>query len=363
MKHIGKILIGGMIVLSLGSVASAATFVSDEGATMAQPAADDVYILGQHVTIDQTVSGDVYAAGRSVRVSSDIAQDVHAIGQVVEVSQAKIGDDVLAAGNTVTISAAINGDLLVAGSDVTILPLTSIGHDVYAAGENITLNGLIKGNVYVSGNTVTVASGTVIEGNLISRGSKPPMLQEGAIVKGATRHILATVMEKQAETSNRLMGWVRHVLALFLGGWVLSFIFPTLIGSSIVLARQQTGRSFIVGLLWFIAFMPVAIILLMTVLGLSLGFLIISLSIAFFTMGSMAAAVLLGVWLSHAIHRGSDIGWPQILMGSVVYAGLQELPMVGWVIIFALFLISLGALLQRLWITLRPQTVATTVKP
>lgn len=375
MQSLPKTLISSITALvvftAFASSALAATFVSDELAKISQPVTDDLFVAGQNINIDQAVSEDFYGAGRSVRVTADIGQDVHAVGQFVEIS-GQAGEDVLAAGNNVTITGAVGGDVFAAGADVTIHPQGAIGQSVWAAGENITLSGVIHGNVHVAGNTITLAADTVIDGDLISRGSLPPVLQDGAIVKGTTRHIQETFQERQGASNGLLIGWAGSVIGLFVGAWLLVFIFPTLIGGSVLIARRQTGRSLAIGALGLVAFVPTAIILMITGLGVSLGLLVLLAGSACLILASLIAVVFLGAFLSGILSTHIDtgaaaqiirLGWAQILLGAVVYAVLNALGPLGWIITFILTIISLGGLWQTLWAMFRPQAPVTTVKP
>ncbi len=106
-----------------------------------------------------TASRNIYSAGGSVRPAAPVKGDLYAAGGRVTIDHPVQGDATLA-GGAITVRAAVGEDLRAAGGDVNIA--STVGGGLYASGGNITLN-----NTAVVADAVTLYAGSVnIEGKI-----------------------------------------------------------------------------------------------------------------------------------------------------------------------------------------------------
>ena len=89
-----------------------------------------------------------------------------------------------------------------------------------------------------------------------------------------------------------------------------------------------------------------------TIVGVPLG--IIGL-IGFFGIIAFGCIVVAPVVLGSLLHKwitkssGYTVSWSGIVLGVVVYHLLTFVPLVGWILKFAIFLIAIGALVTTEW--------------
>lgn len=337
----------GLLLIAPLSV-GAATFLTDEEVSLSEELADDLYIAGNGVTIDKNVEQDVFAGGQSIKIDANIGQDVFAVGNSVKIS-GTVGDDIFAGGEMVEIAVASVDDVFAVGNRVEILKDTVVNGDVFAGGQTVIIAGTVKGNVKIWGDNMVIKSGAVIEGDLTTYGDKKPVIEDGATVNGEQKHYV-----KEAKTvgmRGSVAGWVSSVLAWFVLGLVLLYLVPQFTKSVTTTALQRSGKSLLVGALWALLFIPVVVLLMITVIGIPLAMIVLLLTIAFFMLAVGYSMIIVGVWTINKISKreNAEVSWQHVLLGVVIYKIIKLIPVVGWTIALMLTLLSLGALIWTDW--------------
>lgn len=363
MKKLARLaVILALSILLLPNVASAGTGRSAENVTVpaGQTLADDLYATGTTVRVDGTVSGSVIAAGSHVIVNGTVTGDVWAVGSDVTVN-GTVGGSVRAAGKDVTVHGKIGGDLLSASSNLVIERTGSVTRDVWSAssdvridgsvGRNlkagastITLSGPVGGNASVrAGDRLTLAAGTDIRGTLdyhapAQLGRDPTAKVAGAVTFTAKQH-------RSAGSS------LAHHLAADLY-WFLAAVILML--AILLYARRaarragqlildRPGMSLLMGLGLLIGIPVAAGLLLITVVGIPLGFLTIGLYILLlYTAKIFVALSVGGMILRHKQDRFWSV-FGQGLIGLALYYLLSAVPFIGPAVALAVTVFGLGA--------------------
>lgn len=347
------------LVILLFPISSFAAVFQDgkEFFSMTSPVTDDLYITGKHIELGEKVQGDVFAAGEEVIVPAEgqISEDVYGAGRMVSVS-GNVGDDLHAAGEVVNVAGTIAGDVFAAGNSVTIgaEPNTEIGKDVYAAGSDIVIASTIHGNVRVAGK-VRVASTAVISGNLTTYGNDEPVIEDGAKIGG---DVTTKVPPEQHmnEQRFRLVGWVRSVLALFVLSLVVIYLAKTLADRTLTVVGAERSKALLTGILWLILFVPVAILLVVTFVGmpLAVGLGLLTVLLGLTAKGIAAAAI--GRWVLTRLSwdANPELTWVHALVGAVLYKAVQLVPVIGGLFTAILFCFFFGAVLLALGRMVKP---------
>lgn len=334
MKYLAWFLVAEMLVLP--AAASAATFLDmNEAGPLSEPATDDLYIAGKSVTIDQPVEEDLFAAGEKVEVTSRVNQDVYAAGGTVHIN-APVGDDLHAAGQTVEISGNTAGD-------------------VFAAGRTVVIAGAVGGSVWAAGESIILKPGATVAGDLRTFGANEPTLEEGATVQGEMIHRMGAGERERADSRFLLLPWIRSVAALFILACVLVYGARAFSRQVIETVGKSGGKSFVTGAIWMLLFIPVSIILLITLVGIPLagGVVLITGLVCLAATGIAAAG--LGRWVIGKSTKDSagELTWTHALAGAVIYKGIQLLPSFGWLLTSILALVFFGAAIRTLFKIIR----------
>lgn len=346
MKYLAWCLLAALTLLPLG--ASAAVFLSDEQAlSLKQPVDDDVFATGQTILIDQPITGDVFAAGERVTISETISEDVFAAGGIVEI-QGDVQDDLFAAGNTVTISGQAD-DVFAAGSEITFSDSATIAGDAYLTGQTIELAGEFAGDVRIGAQTIVLTEGTTINGDLITRGGRP-LIEQNVTITGTQRHEEAAKQAAKTGISSLLVS----VAMWFVMGLLAHYFLP---GFTAKVLNQAPAplKTFFTGLAWLIFFIPVGVVLAMTVIGIPLTIVLILATVLLLIGAITYTTLFLGRWAQKRIIKSeAPLTWHYILLGAVIYGLLTHVPVIGTLVCLLLTVWTLGMLLRALWEARKP---------
>jgi cytoskeletal protein CcmA (bactofilin family) len=334
---------------------------------------DDLYMVGGNVNAEGVVTGDTAAAGGNVLINGSVSQDVAAAGGSVNIL-ADVGDDLRVGGGNILISGAVGGDVLVGGGQVQIsgtgvtgdviwaggiITISApVGGDLQLAGGEVYINAPVAGNVSFKGDKLTLGAGAVISGSLTYTAAQEVEMQEGAAVLGEVSYQESQMVSKMDKDTAAQMVFGIISLALFVG-FLMKLVAALVVG--LVFRRYSTalvaavacnpftemGRGFAMLVLLPIA----AIILMVTVIGLPLGFIALIGFAGLALFASILAPVLLGSFVHKAISKQAEykVSWKTILLGVVLYSVLGLIPIIGWIVKLGLVLVSAGAMMKLKW--------------
>jgi hypothetical protein len=363
------------LLLTFPVSAGAAELRAREQATIGQSEriAEDAYVFGGTVSSAGSVAGDIIVGGGTVIIDGSVSGDVMVGGGTVTVL-GRVGDDLRIAGGTITISAPVSDDVVVVGGQ-TSLSGEGVGGDMLWAGGTLNVGGPVSGSLKLAGGEVYVNA--TIDGDLEFRGDKLVLgpqaviggdviytapqkltLEEGAVVRGETTYT------KSGEKSPIGMKGLFAIISVLVLGKFLSVLACALViglglrrWSSTIIAGVtkapllELGRGFAVFVLWPLA----SVALLFTVLGIPLGiagllgFAILVIFISLF------APVILGSLASSWMFKTDPtlVTWKSILLGTALYFIVSAIPVVGWLAVASLTLMTLGSSMKLKWEALK----------
>jgi len=236
----------------------------------------DVYCAGQDITISGTVNGDVICVGFNVFVSGKINGDIRLAGQTVTVSGYVRGNASLASESLfLQNGGVITGDIL-GGAESANLD-GSVGRDLAFASSSLLVNGEvgrdIKGNV----ESLTIGSSGLVKGNVDYSSFNDPVVLSGGEIKGSV-----TIYEpderqssfNQPSASMAFMGFVFFSASMLVVGVALAFLTPRVLDNAAQKSRKSPWSVIAAGLISLIV-VPIGIImLLVSVVGIPLAFII-----------------------------------------------------------------------------------------
>lgn len=350
---------------------------------------DDLYVVGEFVSLGGRVVGDVMTAGGTVNILGRISENLSAAGGTVLISEniardalllggevtvlGEVGDDLRALGGNVIIGGNVGDDVVTAGGVVHLSPGVSVRGDAFIAGgmvlvdgsvggdttiygEEVTIHGTLSGDVTIEATrSVTVGEGAVIAGTFTYEAPEEATIEEGAVIRGET-----TFNEKEGkEQSGRGEGVASFMTMLTFTGALMSLLFGLLSvyifkkGSEVIVTHteEQFLKKVLKGFATLVV-TPIGVILIaVSLLGLPIagivGFLYLSivLSVKFFM------PVVLGVLAYKKIAKKDEyrIDWLTVLFGVALMLVLSVVPLIGWIILFVVFLATLGGVTDILF--------------
>lgn len=337
------------------------------------PVGGDFTAFGGRVDIDHAVAGDAMLAGGSVEVRAAVGDDLRAAGGDVNIAGA-IGGEVYAAGGNVRLAegGSVAGDATLAGGSITIDG--KVGGKLRAAAQHIVINGEVVGDARLRAERIALGPRAKIGGVLNYRSRLPLHQAEGAIIGGGA--VAAVTLDDEDDRRDgwrgahhgRGYGWhdgMPHWFGPvgfgsvfgsafgFVGVFAVAALFVALLpqfSARLVDAiRSSPWRSLGLGLVALVGVPLLAVLLMITLLGIPLGIAVVALYPLLLLLGFVAGVLFVGQRLRAAFRpdaaatTASTIGFAALALLLLMLVGW--VPIVGALALFAVMVAGLGACL------------------
>jgi hypothetical protein len=261
----------------------------------------------------ERIGGDVVVeAGQEAR-------DVHAVGGSVILKPGAEAREVVAVGGSVTLEAGATARQAVAvGGDVRVGPGSSVEQDAVSVGGRVQVDP--SGDVGGQRVAVTIPGFTGLLGSLSERMSQ----------RHSTAWSFATVLVKFA--------------VYFALGLLLVLLFPRRVDVVATSLVNNPVKALLAGLLGLLAQPFLAILLVVTIIGIPLVLVQVLGVVVMGVLGFTALALHLGRSLPLPEQRRSTI--LQLAVGLALLVVATQIPVLGWIVWAALLMVTFGAVLR-----------------
>lgn len=334
--------------------------VSDE-----QIVEGDFYTLGSNVSVSGTVTEDFYNISESLTTNGSIGADLFAVAREVQM-HASVTDDVRILGIDVTIAERINGDLVVIGGELKVLSTASIGGDVLFFGDKATIDGdvggsvmgfsnqlrldaRVEGDVDVKTGTLTVGERAVIIGDVRLESLNKLVRAQGATIEGDLVENTATQEDFRSHLRDFL---VPFMISLF-ANLTLYLLFRQQVELLIAGTYDRYGINTLIGLSVLIVSPFLAILLMVSILGLFVGIMGILVYLLASLMAFVLAQVILGAVIFRSLKRSQVLTPVSIIVGTVLFHVIAVIPYVGGLLVLLMVALTLGAISNLVYRKLR----------
>lgn len=350
-----------LIVLGVTTVfvshVDAAVVRSAEAVSVAQDeiVPGDFYAMGGDVTISGTVEGDVYVMGGTLTINGRVEGDVLAIGGTVAVHGA-VGDDLRAVGGKVVVAQTVGGDVVTFGGSLATLSTAHVGGEVLFYGGTATVAGVIEGAVHARAEALTIdgkvgAVDAVLSGDLTLTHAASVAGNVSYEASGELSRTPETVIEGEVMQRDRMDVEARvsdfmpfGLMILFAVLVAVFFLRERLLQMVRVTSTRKHALWFPAAVGFGVLFLtPLAFALLMaSVLGLVVGGLLLVVYLGFIIFSMIVMHIVLGAFIAKYTVKEYRVSWPFAILGVIVVQLLLLVPVVGPLVLFALFLSTLG---------------------
>ncbi|MDD2730904.1 MAG: hypothetical protein PHW33_02145 [Candidatus Portnoybacteria bacterium] len=360
-KYLG--LFVGLAMLA-PAVAGAAEFKSGETVAVGETVRENVYAAGSMVNIAGTVEGDLYVVGGTVNLMGTVTKDVVVLGGTL-VAIGKIGEDLRIGGGNVTVGGTIGGELTAAGGNLNVMPGAQIGGDTSIGAGNVSFNGSVGGDLIIGGGEIVLGSSAKVAGDFEYYSQKEAKIDAAAKVNGKT-----TFHEQVAKKAGKPSKAPVFAFFAFVTFWgliglagaiilscLLFYTWPKDSKEMIARAFASPGRELVRGFVILISLPIAAIICMITLVGLPVGFFAL---VAFFTLIILGGATTGVIWAAVIAkfvfrRKETEINWWLIAVGALILALIKLIPIAGWIVAFLVFLVGLGVLSRQIYSKLAPE--------
>ncbi|MFN7119713.1 MAG: hypothetical protein ACK4TA_23155 [Saprospiraceae bacterium] len=354
--------------------------------TIAEPVDGNLYTAGGDIRINAPIAGDLVCAGGDIWINELVAADVILVGGEAKITN-KIGGDVRLASGNLTIAADVAGDLVVAGGELTIEQGVTIGGDVIIAGGKVIFDGATQGNIkmvggemifngktagkmelkggkiYFNGEVKGDATLAAQELNIGSNAAFYSTVQywnekgdanfDGHLYEGATANYKENLKFKtKLDREVVKQGLVAFAIFRFAAAALLMTLLVALFGKFFTkhsgYIRENVGNHAGTGLLFLLGVPVVAALAFATVIGIPVGFIMLS----GYGIALMLANSLTAVVAAYELKKYLNRDWNKGILIAVALGAFVALRLVGMLaipgkfIVFAATAIALGAVIN-----------------
>ena len=318
----------------------------------------DFYGFGSTVSISGQADNDAYIAGGTVTINAPIQQDLTVLGGVVQV-HGDVGDDVRVLGGEVVLAKPVKGDVVVLGGTLTILSTASVEGDVLFMGNTLVVEGPVIGSIH--GTAETVRLNADIEGDvslvvqkLFTVGDKANLhgkvTYESAheVVRAQDAVVAETMQQVQMHEKENGMSVMQfavfEISILLFVALLLYVVGRTRVTRVTELSYVRFGMSGLIGLGVLFAFPFIGTLLCVSVLGIFAGILFLIGYLLLVLLAIAMTPIFIGYVFQKTVLRRDGITLYTVAGGVVLSVFLSLLSIVGGLLMFMCFVVTLGTL-------------------
>jgi cytoskeletal protein CcmA (bactofilin family) len=347
--------------------------------------ARNVYRAGGNVRLVVPVKGDFYAAGGRVTVEQPVAGDATLAGGAVSV-RAPIGEDLRAAGGDINIESTVGGELYASGGNITLSHAAAVADAVTLYGGNVNIEGKINGPLTVYAQKVLlngeVAKDVEINAEEIELGPRAKLgaalrypsdaqfkTAEGVIIGGAVTRGESINgrpdTHHDREWHGQMMGsgpsWaggVASFIALLATSALFLLVFTGFSQRASQRIRATPWPALAAGVAVLLGTPVLAMLLLITLIGIPLGIALMMLFPLMLLMGCVVGVFSISQRVQRAIQKESISTSSAAMMGFfaltlLLVLLLGSVPFIGFLILLAIMLLGTGACALELYALVR----------
>ncbi len=325
-------------------------YMTGANAVIAGTVTGDAIVLSEDLIMDGTIERSLMAAGQDITITGQVGHAARLAAEEIRIS-GRVEGDVLAAASEVIIEdgASVTGDLIVTAGTLTVRG--SVGGDLRGNAGEALLDGEIGGDTDLNTGDLTLGAGARLARDLQYTSSDEADVDPRAIVSGTTERdqpVVGGAPVTSLSVSFQGWQWVRLVVALF-SGLVLVLVLPRAVRGAAESVRKRLGPSLLLGIGMIIVIPIVAIVLMITVIGLPIGLILLFMYVTILFLSEIFVGTAIGRFILPDSWGDQGRGYNLLAMalGVVILGALRFLPVPGISFLVAALtaVIGLGAVL------------------
>lgn len=315
---------------------------------------DDLYISGEKIVVSGVVDGDLIVMGQNITVDGTVTGDTYLFGTTVTLSGNIYGSAILA-GSTITTSGTISENIYVAGMIADLDGTFS--KDIAAAAGTFKINGTV-------GDDIRVASGQIIStatvgGDFLLAGENYTVEESnvsGDLIAGSDNIFKKDLVKEEpfSFSRNDFLGFniglaIVNFIGMYIVGVILILSAPvkTLqIEKKIITSWEEALKSYAIGLVVLFTIPIPLFLLIITLVGAPLAFLIMGILIFLAAFGTIWTESAIGQKVLQLTDRKDNGRFISLLIGRSISVIVRLIPIVRGIYSLSLIMITVGAVVR-----------------
>jgi len=322
---------------------------------------DDLVIGAKEADVAGTVSGDLIFGGNGLSQTGPVEGSVWAGGKSIQL-KGPVSGSARIFSSELTLENSVARNLMAFCGDVRMSAEAEIGQDAHMFCGNIMLGGKINGALYarcgeiiisgkvgkganIKADKITLTPTAVIEGDFIYTSKKEAKISTGAQILGKTVHNLPG--KKESKTSAwDVFWWIIWRISELITGFLLIALFAKQMNAFKEAATRSFLKTIGVGLLAFIVIPIIALLFVVTIVGLPLTLVLT----AFYVVALFLASNFTGLPFGEGILRlfkkqGPISPYLAMTVGVILIQLLETVPYFGTLVLLVAAWVGLGSIL------------------
>lgn len=328
-----------------------------------QEVVGNFYAASASLLIDGAVRGDLHALAGAARVAGTIENDAAIMGGTVQIDGV-IGDDLRVFAGELIIAGTVEGNLMVLGGSVKILSDARISGDVLLLSGDVDVSGAVAGSI--TGRADTVRIHGAVEGDISVTARRILELGNRAHIDGDIAYrspkelvrapdsvVVGDIARTPYSTSGARTFSIVPLLVLLFTSLVYAYLFRQKLEYVAQYTLSTFGFNSIVGLLSLLALPLVAVLLIVSVIGMPVGVTLLLVMLSVFAIAWSLAGVVVGAAIAQRIEGAPAVSVKWVLIGALTFGLVSYLPYIGMLVATLIVLMVAGALLRLIYASIR----------
>lgn len=319
---------------------------------------DDLYYFGDTVIINGTVLGDAIIFCREATIDGKVEGSLLVFAETIRINGEIVGSargganslifqgsterDLMMAANTASISGLVGNDLFIGASSANLTG--EVGRDIRASINRLTVDGPVGGDIKAYVNELIFGSSAKVGGKVTYTSENEADVSSEAIISGTLDRLDPPSETITASPGRTAWSFVRPILSLLAATLVMTLLFPVLTSGTALTIKNKPGKSIGYGALVVFVAPIAALLLLISVVGMPIGFLSMLLYIVLIYLTRIFTGFFLADIVFKRFNKKVHPVWTG-LAGVLVLALFIKIPYLGWLIHVAAVLFAAGALI------------------
>lgn len=302
------------------------------------PLNDNLATFGNVITVNSEINGDLFTAGSQVTINSNVTGNIFVGGGTVNINGNVSRDVFVGAGNaTIAKNSIIEGDLIIGTGTVNIDG--TVKGKVRGGAGTINVNGIIGKGITANVGTLNIEATSKIDGDIVYTSNNNATIKDGAITTGKIEKKEVPTVTKKNETTQKVFSWLISLLGSLLVGVVLISLFSQKTNDIFASIKTKPWMSILLGFVLLLVIPAAIIFLIITIIGIPLAFITLSLYILAIYFSKIFVGLAIGKIISS--EKWSNL-WSMTL-GILILSLIALIPFVSGIVGFVVVLLGLGA--------------------